>query len=102
MNRARAKGLDEVHQQVFRRCSALFGTAHDDPSDPLVAVATDVLPSFWRPARYQVASRCGARHDPANRLKDLRHQVAGVFREARRNSRSVAVITRSSPTHVRS
>ena len=37
MERAKARGLDDVYQQVFRRYCALVGTVHDDPSDPLVA-----------------------------------------------------------------
>lgn len=46
MARARAKGLDEVYQQVFRRYCALVGTAFDDPSDPLVADFYETLAAY--------------------------------------------------------
>jgi hypothetical protein len=36
MERAKAKGLGDFYQQVFRRYCQLVGNEHDDPADPLV------------------------------------------------------------------
>jgi hypothetical protein len=46
MARAKAKGLDDFYQEVFRRYCDLVGNQHDDPSAPLVRDFYETLAAY--------------------------------------------------------
>lgn len=46
MERAKARGMDDIYTEVFERSCALAGQLHDDPSDPMVRDFHEVLAAY--------------------------------------------------------
>src|SRR5690606_25198699 len=64
MERARAKGLDDVYEAVFRRYCELVGHAADDPADPLVRGFHETLAAYE-----QLLTEKNGRNTPASRTR---------------------------------
>lgn len=73
MERARAQGLEDIYQQVFRRYCELVGGEADDPADPLVRDFHETLAAYE-----QLLTEKNQKNTPATRT---RQKIAnkGVF-----------------------